>query len=1291
MSILPSWSPYFQNAVRIQGRQAQVKKQVARQERGDFLLRSEVTDGEETHEVTISPDGKHAVAECDCDVFEAGQFCTHIWAALLDLNHAPPENPEEPRIRNLAKLRLRAPKARKRDRGEVRSDNVSGFGDGQESAWQSRMSMLRPDGDAARPGPMQALAAMQRQVCYVIPPRASARARGLVVELTERTASATGWSKPKPLKLGAENLDELAHPVDRELGALLLGATRVVEDDTRQVRMAGGPGPQSTFRLAAGAQRSLLRRMISTGRCFIELNEGGDVPRLRLVKWDDGPRTDDSPAPGEHAAAVAGSSTAWVPWLTGRPGDGELRLDLQLRRAGRRVPVTAPLLALGGPDGLVIFKEHPDKPKDQVLPGPGQNVAWAAPLDDHEAAAWIQQFRDARYQEDAEVEGLKNDVRGGMRVPEDEVQRFIERLYLLPQLPELDLPDDLGHAEQRVDPRPMLELFSPGTVQAQELGATGKTTLAARIYFDYGGLRVSPGRPGRFVPVAADTTVPRTADAGGNEAKSGESGDADSDNGLDANEAADAKALSATETGGTSEDGQRRLIRRNFRLEREAIEQTAGLGLSSPASGEDDALVIASKHVPHLVSVLLARGWGITADQKLMRAGGPPALTITSGIDWFELRGSVTYEHQDGTKQEVTLPEILEAVRQGRSMIELDDGTQGLLPENWLAEHGLLTNMGESHEDHLRFKASQAALLDTLVDEEELDAYDDTFAKAREQVKQFDGIHPAQPTDQFRGELRAYQATGLGWFNFLRQFGMGGVLADDMGLGKTIQVLAMLAGRKAELEKEMEKPENAGAKKGAAKKKRFGKPSLIVAPRSVIFNWLDEAEKFTPHLKVLAYSGPDRQKNLKKLDHYDLVVTSFGLMRRDAEALQATEFDYVVLDEAQAIKNPSSQSAKAARTLNAEHRLALTGTPVENHLGDLWSIFEYLNPGMLGSNARFADLVRGAAGSVGADSVSDAPGSTTAALTGAQAAAADAAAENEFGDADADESASDLQEKKPSDKTPLQQLASALRPFILRRTKKQVLTDLPPKTEQTILCEMDKAQRKVYDDLRNYYRGSLMSQLDADGATSSRKGLGKNAFMVLEALLRLRQAACHPALIKKEGIDTDAPSAKLDQLMNMIGDIQAEGGKALVFSQFTSMLHLVQERFEAAGINHTYLDGQTRNRRQVVEDFQTDPDLTAFLISLKAGGTGLNLTKAEYVFILDPWWNPAVEAQAIDRAHRIGQEKPVFAYRMICEDTVEQRILELQKRKRDLAEAVVGGEENLLSKMTRGDLEQLLS
>ena len=448
---------------------------------------------------------------------------------------------------------------------------------------------------------------------------------------------------------------------------------------------------------------------------------------------------------------------------------------------------------------------------------------------------------------------------------------------------------------------------------------------------------------------------------------------------------------------------------------------------------------------------------------------------------------------------------------------------------------------------------------------------------------------------------------------------------------------------------------------------------------------------------MLAYSGPERGASLEQFKQYDLIVTSYGLMRRDIDELKEKQFDYVVLDEAQAIKNPSSQSAKAARLLQANHRLALTGTPIENHLGDLWSIFEFLNPGMLGANARFNELVRGASKS------------STTTNTGAPAS------EGMDPDSDVD----DEPENERADT--IVQVASALRPFILRRTKTQVLKDLPAKTEQTILCEMEPAQRKVYDELRNYYRGTLMQQIDgadpknasgvpasagmesADSTkASSTNGVGKNAFMVLEALLRLRQAACHPALITKDSLqgivnaDTgkdaaDVPSAKLDQLCDMLAEVIDGGQKALVFSQFTSMLALVRKRLDQLGIRYAYLDGQTRNRKEVVEQFQEDPELQVFLISLKAGGVGLNLTAAEYVFILDPWWNPAVEAQAIDRTHRIGQTKPVFAYRMICEDTVEQRIIELQKRKRKLADAIVGGEQNLLQSLTRDDIEQLLS
>jgi len=415
-----------------------------------------------------------------------------------------------------------------------------------------------------------------------------------------------------------------------------------------------------------------------------------------------------------------------------------------------------------------------------------------------------------------------------------------------------------------------------------------------------------------------------------------------------------------------------------------------------------------------------------------------------------------------------------------------------------------------------------------------------------------------------------------------------------------------------------------------------------------------------------------------------------------------------VLDEAQAIKNPSSQSAKAARLLEGRHRLALTGTPIENHLGDLWSIFEFLNPGMLGANARFSDMVRSAtdaakqsatetghgvatqfAGPGAAANGSLSAGAITAQASNAQQdAARDIAAEQAAQD-DAHGDTLATSDLRSAGKDALAQLSKALRPFILRRTKRQVLTDLPAKTEQTILCEMESDQREVYDELRHFYRSTLISTADATAAASAGRALEGNAIMVLEALLRLRQAACHPALINDRYNAVSA--AKLEALDQMLDDVIEEGAKSLVFSQFTSMLGLVRQRLEKRGIPYTYLDGQTRNRKQVVEQFQEDPDIPVFLISLKAGGVGLNLTAAEYVFILDPWWNPAVEAQAIDRTHRIGQTKPVFAYRLICEGTVEQRVVELQNRKRKLAEAVVGGEQNLLRSLTRDDLDALLS
>jgi SNF2 family DNA or RNA helicase len=407
-------------------------------------------------------------------------------------------------------------------------------------------------------------------------------------------------------------------------------------------------------------------------------------------------------------------------------------------------------------------------------------------------------------------------------------------------------------------------------------------------------------------------------------------------------------------------------------------------------------------------------------------------------------------------------------------------------------------------------------------------------------------------------------------------------------------------------------------------------PSLVVAPRSVVFNWRQEAARFTPDLRVLEYVGSSRAAIRGSFAQHDVILTTYGTLRRDAEALAAERFDYVVLDEAQAIKNAASVSAKATRVLQARHRLALSGTPIENHLGELWSLFEFLNPGLLGTGATFSQTTTG----------------------------------------------------ERLDDEALTLLARGLRPFILRRTKEQVAADLPPKTEQTLYCELERSQRALYDELRAHYRHTLLAEPGGNG-------FGRSKLHVLEALLRLRQAACHPGLIDRRR--TKDASAKLDVLVPRLAEAAEEGHKTIVFSQFTSLLAILRGRLDESQLVYEYLDGRTRDRQSKVERFQNDPGCRLFLISLKAGGLGLNLTAAEYVFLLDPWWNPAVEAQAIDRAHRIGQARHVFAYRLIARDTVEERVVELQQRKRRLADAILMADNSLLRDLKREDLELLLS
>ncbi len=654
-------------------------------------------------------------------------------------------------------------------------------------------------------------------------------------------------------------------------------------------------------------------------------------------------------------------------------------------------------------------------------------------------------------------------------------------------------------------------------------------------------------------------------------------------------------------------EGRRRIAR-----DRDAERRAAAVLLEHPdalppqASGGD--LALPATALVALLPRLLDEGWTVEAAGRRYRSAGRMRASVASGIDWFGVQGGIEF---DG--EVAPLPELLRAVRAGSRTVRLGDGSLGLLPEDVLRSWGLLAALGRVEDDGLRFGRHQGWIIEALLAGRRGVDVDAEFERYRERIRGFDGIEPRQEPASFRGTLRGYQREGLAWLDFLREFGCGGCLADDMGLGKTVQVLAMLEERRT-----------AETSHG---------PSLVVAPRSVVFNWIDESARFTPELRVLDYTGGARRASLDDFAEYDLVVTTYGVLRRDAEQLAATEFDYAILDESQAVKNHATQASRAARALRARHRLALSGTPLENHLSELWALFEFLNPGMLGRSATFRRLAQKSS----VESI---------------------------------------------DREGRALLARALRPFLLRRTKEQVATDLPEKTEQTLHCEMPAKQRRLYRELAAHYRGALLG----GGAAAALAG---SRMHVLEALLRLRQAACHPGLLDPEREDEDC--AKLDALLPLLEEVVAEGHKALVFSQFTSLLAIVRKRLEAAGLVHEYLDGQTRDRRERVERFQTDAACPVFLISLRAGGLGLNLTAADYVFILDPWWNPAVEAQAIDRSHRIGQTRHVMAYRLVCRDSVEEKILALQDKKRDLADAILSDDNALLADLSPEDLELLLS
>jgi hypothetical protein len=743
---------------------------------------------------------------------------------------------------------------------------------------------------------------------------------------------------------------------------------------------------------------------------------------------------------------------------------------------------------------------------------------------------------------------------GSIHVPAKDCDELLSTLLCAPGLPRLEVPAPLRYEEVTIPPRPCLRIRA-------EDRRRSNSRLGAELSFEY---------EGRIVPA------------------------------LD-------------KSRGIYDAAARRFAHRDTAAEQSAMDLLAETGIKfrapnwyEPEPGWD----LAPAKLPQVVRTLLAAGWHLDIDGKVFRRPGAFRMEVSSGVDWFELHGEV--EYGEATAR---LPELLAALRRGESTVKLSDGSFGVLPEELLRRIGMLAGMGTTEDGHIRFRQSQAGLLDALLAAQPEATFDKGFGLIRDEMRRFQSVEAAAQPEGFVGHLRDYQREGVGWMDFLRRFSFGGCLADDMGVGKTAQVLAMLESRR-------ESPCNNPTSKGQ-------RVSLVVVPRSLLFNWKQEAERFTPQLRVLDYTGLNRIGG--DFAPYDLILTTYGTLRRDAVRLKDFRFDYVVLDESQAVKNAGTESAKAVRLLQGDHRLALSGTPVENHLGELWSLFEFLNPGMLGAASVFK------------------------AATGAG---------------------------RVIDEDTRKLLSQALRPFILRRTKDQVARELPAKTEQTIYCELKPAQRKLYDELRQHYRDSLLQRIETEG-------LAKSKIMVLEALLRLRQAACHPGLIdiKRSG----EPSAKLDSLLEQLREVLDAGHKALVFSQFTSLLKIVRDRLDADGVVYEYLDGKTRNRQACVERFQNDADCKLFLVSLKAGGLGLNLTAAEYVFLLDPWWNPAVEAQAVDRAHRIGQTKPVFAYRLIARDTVEEKVLELQKTKRDLAAAIIGQDNALIRNLRREDLELLLS
>jgi len=658
-----------------------------------------------------------------------------------------------------------------------------------------------------------------------------------------------------------------------------------------------------------------------------------------------------------------------------------------------------------------------------------------------------------------------------------------------------------------------------------------------------------------------------------------------------------------------------RCIRVDIAAQQEAASQLSDLGLTPDESGQrfvaegDLALSFWTDGLAELPVT-----WDLFVPEDLVgmqvRSAQVGAFAkVTSGMDWLNVK--LSFE-ADGVG--VDGDELRRCLQQGSKYVRMEDGSYATFDAQKLQqmldrEVELLTAANKDGKLPLSHAGRVQELLGQ-VDESTVAA---KSKKLFQQLNDIDEIVKTKKPRTLKATLRPYQEDGLSWLMFIHNIRSGGVLADDMGLGKTVQTIALLL---------------------SVKQKAKKVQALIVAPTSVVRNWQRELARFAPSLSVALWHGADRKDQEEQVRASEVVLTSYAILRRDIEWLLSIDFDYAVLDEAQHIKNPGSATAQAAKRLASQRRLALTGTPIENRLSEIWSIFEFVSPGLLGPLEKFEQRY-----------------------------------------------------SRPidaGDYKAAQRLKAVIHPFILRRTKLEVAQDLPEKLEMDQLCELIGDQGTIYTQVMREVRAQVMGEVE-------KSGVAKSQIQILAGLTKLRQAACDPRLLGLPREFTHGDSGKLQALRELLQNAVDGGHKVLVFSQFVSMLKIIEKTCKEDGINYEYLDGSTKDRIERIDRFQEDPTVGAFLISLKAGGTGLNLTAADTVVHFDPWWNPAVEQQATDRAHRIGQTKVVTVYRLVAAGTIEEKILQLKEKKRQLVTSVLSEDAGGAKKLTKADLEDLFA